>query len=241
MAPRPSDLLGLPFGLLSALRGSRIFHPQGFVCTGTWTVERASPLAPGAIALTPGRSFEVVARASRGAGLPEAVGDFYGLAVRLVDAGGPGRHQDVLANTSLDLPLVHHVFLPAPHWYAQAYSTCLPYVAGAGAFVLGWLPPEDGDTPGPSLDAMRDEVRAGRATFGIGIAGAPLGRFERIGTLTLDALVPGRDVSFDPITHVGGGLLPVGVLNALRKPAYRASRIGRGASRRELEQGSPLP
>lgn len=231
------DLLGWPFGLLSALRGSRVFHPQGFVCSGTWTIERGSKLAPGALALAPGQSFDVVARASRGAGLPDAVGDVYGIAVRLLDVGRAGRHQDVLANTSLDLPLAHHLFLPAPHWYAQAYSTCLPYAAGAGPFVLGWLPPHHGTTPGPGLDAMRDEVREGRATFGIGIASAPLGRFSRIGTLTLDTLED-REISFDPIANVGGGIQPVGVLNALRGPAYRASQLGRGVPQRELERRS---
>lgn len=236
MAPRLIDVAGFPFAALSALRGSRIFHPQGFVCSGTWTVERASPLAPGAIVLTPGQRFEVVARASRGAGLPQSVGDFFGIAVRILDAGGPGRHQDVLANASLDLPLVHHVFLPAPHWYAQAYSTCLPYTAGAGRILVGWLPPDDGDTPGPDLDALREEVRAGRATFGIGVASVPFGRFARVGTLRLDGLLPDLDVSFDPIAHTGGGLLPVGALNALRHGAYRASQLGRGAPRKELAE-----
>ncbi|MCW3012051.1 MAG: hypothetical protein JWO90_2455 [Solirubrobacterales bacterium] len=228
----------LPFRAISAARGARAVHPQGFVCRGRWTVERASPLAPDATVLRPGASYDVLARVSRGAGLPSAVGDFYGIAVRLLDAHGPGRHQDVLANASADLPLVHHVFLPAPRWYAQAYSTCLPYDAGAGPIVLGWLPP-DRRGPGPSLDAMRDEVRRG-AGFGIAVA-ALLGRFTEVGRLVLDGLVdPGDgDVDFDPTRFTGGGLRPVGLLNRLRGPAYANSRRGRGAPR--VPRALPAP
>jgi len=224
-----SEAAGLPFRALSALRGARIFHPQGVTCTGTWTVETGSPLAGDATVLQPGARFDVIARASRGAGLPEAVGDIYGIAVRIADAGGPGRHQDVLANTSLDLPLVHHVFLPAPHWYAQAYSSCLPYTAGAGPFVLGWLPPQ-GPSPGTGLAALRREVEAGRARFGIAVARVPLGRFTRLGTLTLDRVADERDASFDPVAFTGGGLRPTGLLNRLRGSAYRASQRGRGTT-----------
>ncbi len=227
--PPPAGLaavVSLGFRALSAARGSRIFHPQGFCCGGTWTIEQRTRLSGDAPALQPGARFDVEARVSRGAGLPEAIGDIYGIAVRVRDAGGPGRDQDVLANASLDLPLVHHVFLPAPHWYAQAYSTCLPYDAGAGQVVLGWLPPA-GRTVGPGLDAMRGEVRGGHATFGIGIARAPLGRFTRVGTLRLDRLLPATDLSFDPVAHTGGGLEPTGLLNRLRGPAYRASQRGR--------------
>lgn len=227
MTASAPGVTGLPFRVLSRLRGSRIFHPQGFAVSGTWSIERGSPLAPAAPVLQPGFEAAVVGRFSRGAGLPQWMGEVFGLAVRLPDAGGPRRHQDVLANLSADQPVAHHVFLPAPHWYARAYSTCLPYRAGARPFVLGWLPPQ-ATTPGPTLDDMAQEVRAGRATFGIAIAGAARGRFERLGTLRLDTLRPELDLAFDPVAHTGGGLEPTGALNALRGPAYRASQRGRG-------------
>ncbi len=40
----------------------------------------------------------------------------------------------------------------------------------------------------------------------------------------------GEDLRFDP-WHAGPGLRPVGVLNRVRRPAYRASQQGRGAPR----------
>jgi len=219
----------LPFRALSAVRGARSFHPQGFLCRGTWTVERTSALAPGAAVLRAGARHPCVVRLSRGAGLPEWLPDVFGISVRLEDAYGPGRHQDLLINSSADLPLVHHVFLPAPRWYSQSHSTCLPYRAGAGLVVLGLQPPRRAG-PGPDLDAMRAEVARG-TEYGIAVA-APLGRWEHIGTLALFApLGPeAGDVSFDP-WNTGGGLVPATWLNRLRREAYRQSRLGRGAPR----------
>ena len=217
----------LPFRLLSAARGARAFHPQGFLCRGTWSVDRTSPLAPGAAVLRAGAEHPCIVRLSRGAGLPEWLPDVFGISVRLQDAYGPGRHQDLLINSSADLPGVHHVFLPAPRWYSQSHSTCLPYRAGAGLVVIGLMPP-GGSGPGPALDAMRTEVARG-TTYGIGVA-APLGRWQPIGTLALrEPLGPeAGDVDFDP-WNTGGGLVPATWLNRLRREAYRQSRLGRGA------------
>jgi hypothetical protein len=221
--------VSLPFRALSALRGARSFHPQGFLCRGTWTVERTSPLASGADVLRAGASHACIVRLSRGAGLPEWLPDVFGISVRLQDAYGPGRHQDLLINSSADLPLVHHVFLPAPRWYSQSHSTCLPYRAGGGPVVVGLQPP-DGPGPGPGLAAMRAEVGRG-TSYGIAVA-APLGRWEPIGTLELfEPLGPeAGDVDFDP-WNTGGGLVPATWLNRLRREAYRQSRLGRGAPR----------
>lgn len=214
-----------PFQALSAVRHDRSVHPQGLVCRGTLTIASSSPRAPSAEVLQPG-SHEVVARFSRMAGLPEQVGDVFGLAVRVIDAYGPGEDQDLLCNTSLDLPLAHRVFLPARRWFAQTYSTCLPYDAGAGEFVLGWLPP-GGRGPDPSVAALHSALEEG-LRFGVGIA-PPLGRFHRIGELLLTDPREDVDLDFDPIRNTGGGLRPVGALNEVRTIVYRASRRGRGA------------
>jgi hypothetical protein len=218
--------IALPFRLGSAVRGARVFHPRGFLCRGSWTIDTASPIAGAAEVLQPGVRHEVIARASRGAGLPEALPDFFGIAVRLVDAYGPGRHQDLLINASSSLPVLHHLFLPAPRWFAQAYSTCLPYRAGDGPFLIGLLPPSERG-PAPPLDAMRAAVRTG-VTFQIAVC-APLGRWRPIGALRLDEALPpdAPDVDFDP-WNTGGGLVPATWLNRIRREAYRQSRLARG-------------
>lgn len=197
-----------PFEALSVLRGTRGVHPQGVLCRGTLLVDRASPLAGGAELLQPGAEREVLARFSRLAGLPQHLGDVFGLAVRVFDAYGPGAHQDLLCNSSLDLPLVHRVFLPACRWYSQACSSCLHYDGGAGSMVVGWLPPGE-PGPGPSVDALRATLAGGGVRMGIGLA-PPLGRFERIGALALDAPVDAAegDVDFDPSATPAGACAP---------------------------------
>jgi hypothetical protein len=218
--------IAVPFRLGSALRGARIFHPRGFLCHGVWEVEIASVLTSDAIVFRPGARHDVVARLSRGVGLPEALPDFFGIAVRLVDAYGPGSHQDLLLNASSGLPLLHHLFLPAPRWFAQSYSTCLPYRSGSKPFLIGLLPPPDRG-PAPPLIAMRAAVQTGVA-FGIAVAG-PLGRWKPVGTLELHSPISpdAGDVDFDP-WNTGGGLVPATWLNRIRREAYRQSRRARG-------------
>jgi hypothetical protein len=218
--------IALPFRVGSAVRGARIFHPKGFLCGGSWEVDRAAEPADGAQVLAVGARHDVVARVSRGAGLPEALPDFLGIAVRLVDAYGPGRHQDLLLNASSSLPVLHHLFLPAPRWFSQSYSTCLPYRAGGRPFLIGLLPPRE-PGPDPSLAAMRAAVEEG-VSFGIALS-TPLGRWRRIGTLRLQVpLPPGADdVDYDP-WHTGGNLTPATWLNRIRREAYRQSRLARG-------------
>jgi hypothetical protein len=221
--------VGLPFRAVAAARGARAVHPQGFLCDVAWTVERTSPLTPTATVLQAGTRLEGTARVSRGAGLPEPLPDFLGIAVRLHDVGGPGRHRDLLFNASADLPLVHHVFLPAGGWTRQSYSTCLPYRAGAGLVVLGLRPARDA-APAPDLATMREAVGAG-LSYDLVVA-EPLGRWERpLGTLRLSRPFDG-EVDFDPITCSDDDLRPATWINRVRAEAYRQSRQGRGAEDR---------
>lgn len=226
MASALDAAIAVPFRLGSAIRGARVFHPQGFLCRGVWEVDTASALTRDAIVFRPGERHNVVARVSRGIGLPEALPDFFGIAVRLVDAYGPGGHQDLLINASSGLPVLHHLFLPAPRWFAQPYSTCLPYRAGSKPFLIGLQPPSERG-PAPPLAAMRAAVVNGVA-FGITVAG-PLGRWQRVGALVLrNPISPlAGDVDFDP-WNTGGGLTPATWLNRIRREAYRQSRRARG-------------
>lgn len=223
-----SRALTLPFGLVAKARSARAVHPQGFLCRGTWTIDRTHPLAGDVSLLHAGARHDVLARCSRGIGLPQNVGDFFAVAVRLVDAHGPGHHQDFLVNSSVDLPLAHHLFLPARRWFSQDHSTCLPYRTDAGTLLIGLRPPDEAG-PGPSLDEMRDRV-AGGVDYAVTIAGS-LGRFEPVGTLHLEGVLdPSEgDADFDP-SITGGGLEPAPAwLQTVRGEAYRWSRRGRHA------------
>ncbi len=240
----PTQVLGraltVPFGVVARARRARAVHPQGFLCHGTWTVDRTHPQAGSAPLLRAGARYDVLARCSRGLGLPQGWGDFFAVAVRLVDAHGPGRHQDFLINTSADVPVVHHVFLPARRWFAQDYSTCLPYRTDAGTLLIGLRPPDE-EGPGPSLDAMRARVAEG-VQYALTVTG-PLGHFEPVGTLRLQGLLDpaAGDVDFDPFI-TGGGLEPAPAwLQTVRSEAYRWSRRGRDAPEKVRLTPAPDP
>jgi hypothetical protein len=163
-------LAGLPFRLASALRGTRMVHPQGIVVPARWRIDGDCELVRGAAALAPGFAHDAVVRCSRGAGLPERLPDIIGFAVRLPGAYGAGRHQDVLLCTSARPPLLRNLFLPTAGWFASQASTVLPYRTGAGArFVIGLEPPRDRDA-GPGLDGLRRALAEQPVVLGIASA-----------------------------------------------------------------------
>ena len=87
------DLTARAFGLAAAVRFPRPLHPSGVTRAGEARLTGRGRLLAG------GPTCRVVARFSRGAGLPEPLPDVLGLAVRFVDAFGPGRHHDVLLSS----------------------------------------------------------------------------------------------------------------------------------------------
>src|SRR4051812_7231755 len=92
---------GAPFAALARLRGAKSLHPKGLVYAATLRIA-GDDVAPAAAPLLrePGEHAAVV-RFSRSLGLPDALPDLFGIAVRLPDALGPGRHQDFLTVTSI--------------------------------------------------------------------------------------------------------------------------------------------
>ncbi|WP_354700821.1 hypothetical protein DSM112329_01111 [Paraconexibacter sp. AEG42_29] len=220
---------GPGFQVLSVLRGDRSVHPQGLLCEGTLEIDRDSEHVAGAEVFRPAGPRPVIVRCSRMVGLPRQLGDVFGIAVRVVDAYGPGRHQDLLCNSSRRPAPLNELFLPSPRWYANAYSSCLTFDAGAGPIIFGWEPPAV-TGPGPGIEALRAEVADRGAVFGVSVA-QRLHRPAIIGTLTLRKPLPAdADLNFDPITNTGGGLRPAGALNMARSAVYRYSRRGRSAA-----------
>ena len=83
------------FRTAARLRGARAFHPRGRAYTAQVRID--ADRAPDGF---PTGVREAIVRFSRGVGLPDAVPDILGIAVRLVDAAGPRVHQDLLMATS---------------------------------------------------------------------------------------------------------------------------------------------
>jgi hypothetical protein len=209
--------LGAVLGAIAAVRRGKAVHPHGVVHAARLILDGSGP-AGSSLLGQPGEHGAIV-RFSRSLGLPRPLPDLLGMSIRVPDAYGPGRHQDLLLVTSADLPVVHHVFLPAGDVQQRPYTSSLPYRAAGERFLVGTLP-----EPGP----LRFKL-----------AVAPLlGRFRPIGDLVVEARLSDEldALRFNP-WNIGGGLEPVGWLNGARDRAYRMSQA---AWRRTRAHGGEL-
>jgi hypothetical protein len=219
------------FGALSRLRGRRIFHPVGVGYSGTFTVQQPLPGYGEVPLLARTGEHPVVVRFSRAVGLPEPLPDALGLALRLVDVHGPGRHQDFVLVTSADGPLLHHLLLPNLRgFFGQSFSSLLLYRVGGRLRVVGAQPVA---RVRHAVRGALPELIAGAGQpgvhFRIALA-SPLGRWQPVGDLRLLVRLSDEEterLAFTP-WNTGGGIRPVGPLMGLRRAAYRGSQRGRG-------------
>lgn len=221
-APDPHDPPALPgvvdaatqtlWGALSAGRAARIFHPDGDAFEAVLRVRApARGEGRGVALLDVPAEHRAIVRLSRATGIPRPLPDALGVAIRVPDAHGRGRHQDLLFVTSLDGAVLHHLILPAPFGWRQSLSTILPYRVGGALRLFG----------------VR---RRAEDAFDLSVA-RPLGRWRPFADVLLGDRLPGRvskRLRFN-VWHTGGGIEPVGLLQRLRDPAYRGSQRGRGA------------
>lgn len=213
-------LLAAAFRLASRLRGARAFHPRGGVWEATWrpvpgTELAGSPLQDGPRPAT--------LRVSHGIGLPAYLPDVLGWALKVHDVHGPGLDQDLLLASTGRGRIGRHLLRLSRDLGRTTMSTLLPYaVAGAGHRVIV-------AKAVPSRRVRYADVLTRRV---------PLPRYEvrlddpsgpRLGTVEPLGRTPssGSSLCFDP-WHTGPDLRPVGWLNRIRRPTYRASREGRG-------------
>ena len=194
---------------LSRARGARWLHPVG---DGLHAVLEVPPGNRTGTALfdTPA-SRPAIVRHSRAVGTPEGLLDAYGLAFRIPDLHGPGRHQDFLVTTSVNVPVLHHLPLPAPGGpWSQSYTSSLPYRIGGRLGLFGAIPDE--------------RERA----FDVAVAWV-LGRWQPIARLHLGAPLDPLETDrlrFD-VWNSGGAIMPAGAIQRLRRPIYRGSQRGR--------------
>ena len=191
---------GAVFGVLSRVRGKRIFHPRG-------EAFRATVDAPGLPRLDSGDGGAVV-RFSRGLGVPEALPDILGIALRTRPLGEGG--QDLLMVTSGAAAVARHLLLPTRSWTALPYSTLLAYRLDGRTVLFG-----------ARMDADRR-----RFTL---LMAEPTGAWEDIGTVVVGDRLPeaaSEALRFNPF-HCGAGIEPTGPLNRLRRGAYAGSQEAR--------------
>jgi len=223
--------LGLVFEGVSRLRSAKSLHPRGAVFAGELRIDGGGPLAllAGVPFLSEPATHRGLVRFSRSLGLPEASPDILGMAIRLTDAHGPGRPQDLLLVTSGDGAVVHHVFVPSRGFYARPYSSVLVFRGEGDAFVVGarLAPGSARETGhGSELADLTASAATGRLRFDLGVA--PLsGRMRPVATLTVGARLPDdrAEPRFNP-WNTGGGLEPTGPVNRMRQSVYPRSQRG---------------
>jgi len=241
-----ADAAGLAIGAILAgaafVRRAKPVHPHGDTYRARLVVTGAACAPPASSLLSTPGEHDAIVRFSRSLGAPRPLPDLLGMSIRVIDAYGRDRHQDLLLVTSGSRPWLHHVFLPASDVQQRPYSSALPYRAGERRFIVGALPDADSPRP-PGRDEMHRLARAsstGRLTFGLAVAalGDP---FERVATIHVREPLPDvfEALRFSPF-RTGGGLRPSGVVNRMRRTAYPLAqgawaRAGHAAEQRRAD------
>lgn len=199
------------FGAFARLRGRRPMHPDGVVRRAVLTVagDATLPAAWRAMDGTTG-----VARFSRSVGLPPALPDVLGIALRF-------GAQDLLFASSGTAAGAQHVLVPRRRFDRTAFSTVLGHRVGNRAAILQARV----TTPLPRAATALDQVRG--VAFMLSVeAVSLLGRRRPIGMVSVGEVLAGpaaEGVRFDP-WRAGGGITPAGPFQRWRAAAYPASR-----------------
>lgn len=214
------------FAAGAGLRHQRTLHPRGASFRGV-LVPHADGGLPRPDALAPGRDWPVLVRLSKGAGLPPGWPDVLGLAVRVLDAYGEGRHQDLLLSTSASPPVLRNLVVPAVGFDRAVYSSITRFDSRGRRVLLGATAARQ--RAPLTMDRLRQALPGLRFTL---LIAAPFGRWEQVAHIDLAERLTDEEsaaLDFDP-WNTSEQLRPVGLLNQLRAPAYAGSRRGRRAA-----------
>jgi hypothetical protein len=205
------------FDLLARVRSAPAFHPRGRLYDAVLELDSEAPLPVG--------DRPALVRLSRGAGLPDRVPDFLGVAVR-IDSDA-NEHVDFLCTSTVGADgWGRWLIAPARRWAGTQLTTLMPWEAGEQRrLVLLRVADDRLRTASPDIP---DSLPVTFALLVVDEGGAPV----QEGTLTLTAPSPTdpATVAFDPLLHAPAGWR-VGPrwLAWIRESAYVGSRAGRGA------------
>jgi hypothetical protein len=220
-------LLGIALAPVAAtiafLRGKRVVHPVGAAFDAQVVVSQPThPLLEGTVLARPG-TYPAVARLSRGFDMPLRWPDVHGLAVRILDADGAGRPQDLLVATAKRKRSGRDATTTTRR-YERLFSTMLRFRAPGGELIVRAEPVQ----PMPD-DATVHAGVAGRWEFDLA-AGPPGGDARSFARVVLGSPLSRAQTEalrFNP-ANAGGGIEGAGILNVARSIVYRASQAGRG-------------
>jgi hypothetical protein len=195
-------------------RSAKPLHPSGAVVTGTLT--RTGSVASGVDWLGSTGTDEVLVRVSRAIGLPGALPDIHGLALRIPTEDGCA--DVLLASTGLGR-LTRFILTAGRDITARPLTTLLPYRTARGPLLIA-AKPVDGE-PGDNTTGLRFETGLGFELFW-SVAVGPWVRFAELAIPSTSG--PDPTISFDAVAYPPPGLQNYPWVRRLREPAYRAAR-----------------
>ncbi|WP_110241303.1 hypothetical protein [Nocardioides gilvus] len=191
-------------GVAAARPARKPLHPRGQVWEGVLTRHGSGDQPTGVGWLDePGRDDATV-RISAAIGLPTALPDIHGLAIRLQQPEGEA---DILLATTGTAPGLRHVLRFTRSPTTNAHTTLLPYRSPVGPLLFAATP--------------RGERRFDLA-HAIGS-----GPWQVFAHLDLVRRVE-AEISYDPLLNPPEGLENYPWVSRLRAPAYRTARRSRG-------------
>ncbi|HTW16320.1 MAG TPA: hypothetical protein VMF51_14390 [Nocardioides sp.] len=206
------SLLATATRATSAIRpAAKPLHPRGGVRRACLYRTGVDP-AIGVEFLDAAGIDEVVVRESRAIGLPHALPDIHGLAIRVPNADGS--HGDLLLATTGWGRVSRFVLTASRSTYGRPMTTLLPYRTAAGPVVLG------ARTNGHDTIELSCSVRDGawRRFADLRLSGKDAQEYAE----------GDADISFDPVLNRLPGLDQYGWVERLREPAYDEARADRG-------------
>lgn len=208
------------FGMVKLLRPDRPIHPKGIALTGRLVRSGTPDSASGLDWLDAPGVDTVEARFSRSVGLPHALPDILGLALRVTpsaDHPGPGTGgpADILfASTGWNVP---GRFLLQPRLDSEGatMTTLMPYRGRRGPVLLGLR----------TLSLPAESLASGEWLLSL-YWSRPAGKWHRCGELSLRAPAGPSDtpIRFDPLAHRPPGAETYTWARMLREPSYRAAQ-----------------
>jgi hypothetical protein len=210
------------------VRRPRPIHPTGLLLDGTirWLPRTAHRCGVSWIDdRDAGTEQPVTARFSRGAGLPAALPDVLGLAIRVPADSAPA---DLLLSTTGLGPAGRFLLAPRRTPTNACFSTLMPYRGGAGPVLIGARTRSPGALPARP-ERLRDALASAPWVLELLVA-TPRGRWHRFAQLTLHAAagaIDSPEVRFDPVLHVPPGAGTYPWTRLLREPSYARARRGR--------------
>jgi hypothetical protein len=210
----------LLFAGILLVRRPRPIHARGLVLRGHLTWLGATTRSGIAwIDAPPAAPVAIVGRVSRSVGLPSALPDVYGLALRVETSDGPADIE--LASTGLG-PMSRFLLLPRLSLARAQLGTLFPYRGTDGPRLLLARTVAPASLPAEGLD----EVLARREWRLRLYVARPRGRWHPFAEVSLRASGEPDDptLRFDAVRRSLPGADAYGWVRALRQPSYRLAQ-----------------